>query len=443
MPDEGDLFPDSIQAKELHAEGNDLYRKGDFLGAIDRFTQALQLWPELYEAYFNRALARTRIQDYVPALEDLNKCVELNPGAHDAFYTRGLVREYRGDYPQAALDYARAVSQKPDYDKAFSQLEVCVNKALDLGRRSGGSAQEGTGAKDSELTSFEPFMEKVSGLSLDDYGGDTEHKNLIRRLCKLFSHRDLIKKRGGHLPGGILLHGEPGTGKTYLAKIFANEVDAAFYSIRSSDIFSKWLGDSSKNMQNLFDEAAKHDHAVIFFDEIDAIASKRSLDHDTLRAERRVMSALLMSMDGITDKYENVIVLGATNDFEALDPALRRPGRFDHILKIERPNVDALHEIYKIQVRLVRQRADEPLIADDIDCVRLARESQGFVGDDVKEVVERCVNREILTEIDSDSSYQVTTSQLIAEIEEYKKDKSEGKHRPIGFLDSTPHPEVS
>jgi SpoVK/Ycf46/Vps4 family AAA+-type ATPase len=149
---------------------------------------------------------------------------------------------------------------------------------------------------------------------------------------------------------------------------------------------------------------------------------------------RRVLSGLLTCMDGITSQYDSVIVLGATNDPDALDPALKRPGRFDHIVEIEKPDENALREIFEIQVNLARRRATEPLFADKIDFVALARQCEGFVGDEVREVVERCINREALAEIDDSSPYSITTSKVSEEIESYKKDREEEEDRVIGFL---------
>ena len=334
--------------------------------------------------------------------------LELNPRLDEAYYTRGLVREYQGDHVQAAMDYARALhpsrylelqrQRAPRYFRqAMERLEITVKKAAGMGTRSSSSRSNATDRED-ELTKFEPEPEGVAG-SFADFGGECRAKQKLRELCVLFRHADTVSARGADLPRGVLLHGEPGVGKTYMARIFAAQVEAAFYVVRPSEIFSMWLGQSERNMQKLFDQAAEHPRAVVFFDEIDAIATARGLTSSDTRAERRVLSNLLQAMDGFSDRHASVMVFAATNDLEAVDTACLRPGRFHYVLRVDKPDRAALAEIYRVHIEAVRRRAEVSNLARRIDVRRLAVETEGLVGDDVRCVVREAVNGAILREL--------------------------------------------
>ncbi len=421
------LYPENYLTK-----GNELYKKGDFEGALEYYNKALHMDPHLYEALFNRALAYTRLNQYFRAQEDLNKCLEKDHEKdYEIYYTRGLVKEYRQRYAQAALDYCIAYSKNTDYKKAIDQLELCVERAMGSGKQSRPAPSSET---DDEKADIKPFIEE-SDLTLADYGGDSEQKELIKNVILFFSNKDKIRKRGGAIPGGILLYGEPGTGKTYLAKIVANELNATFFNVKASQIMSVWYGRSERNMQKLFDVAAREDYAVIFIDEIDSIALSRDRASLDAGVERRTLSQLLMCMDGISEEYSNILVIGATNDFDALDKAILRPGRFDHQIEIKKPNVEALISIYEIQINMIKKKAEESLISDSVDYHKLAKASEGLVGDDIKEIVERCVNTQIIKEIELSDKREIgkiDTAIILNEIENYKEMREDNKRAKIG-----------
>lgn len=186
-------------------------------------------------------------------------------------------------------------------------------------------------------------------VSYEDIGGLKDELEKVKEMIQLpLKHPELFNRLGIDPPKGVLLHGPPGTGKTLIAKAVANESGASFYTINGPEIMSKFYGQSEENLRKIFDEAQKNAPSIIFLDEIDAIAPKRSEVHGEV--ERRVVSQLLTLMDGLKGRGK-VIVIGATNIPDTLDPALRRPGRFDREIRIDVPDGAGRREILQIHTR--------------------------------------------------------------------------------------------
>jgi transitional endoplasmic reticulum ATPase len=186
-------------------------------------------------------------------------------------------------------------------------------------------------------------------VSYEDIGGLHNEILKVREMIELpLKHPELFDRLGIDPPKGVLLHGPPGTGKTLIAKAVANESGANFYTINGPEIMSKFYGQSEENLRKIFEEAQKNAPSIIFLDEIDAIAPKRSEVHGEV--ERRVVSQLLTLMDGLKGRGK-VIVIGATNIPDVIDPALRRPGRFDREIRIDVPDRNGRKEILLIHTR--------------------------------------------------------------------------------------------
>jgi len=216
--------------------------------------------------------------------------------------------------------------------------------------------------------------EKVPDVTYEDVGGLDEEVKKIREMVELpLKHPEIFERLGIEPPKGVLMHGPPGTGKTMLAKAVANESEANFILINGPELMSKFYGESEKNMRDKFDEAEKSAPAIIFIDEIDAVAPKREEAYGEV--ERRVVSQLLTLMDGLNSRGK-VVVIGATNRPNAIDPALRRPGRFDREISISVPDKKGRLSILKIHAR------NMPL-AKDVDLEELASITHGFVGADL------------------------------------------------------------
>ncbi len=232
--------------------------------------------------------------------------------------------------------------------------------------------------ENTELTlnpkAIEILEEKILEVNYEDIGGLSEEINKIREMVELpLKHPNLFLRLGIEPPKGVLLHGPPGTGKTLLAKAVANESEANFVLVNGPEIMNKFYGESEKRIRDIFDEAEKNAPSIIFIDEIDAIAPKREESYGEL--ERRVVSQLLTVMDGLKSRGK-IVVIGATNRPNAIDPALRRPGRFDREVSIGVPNKEARLNILKIHSR------NMPL-TKDVNLIKLAEITHGFVGADV------------------------------------------------------------
>ena len=237
----------------------------------------------------------------------------------------------------------------------------------------------------------------VPSITYEDIGGLGDAVGRVREMIELpLRHPELFKRLGVEAPKGVLLHGPPGTGKTLLAKAVANETNANFYTIGGPEIMSKYYGESEEKLRNVFQQAEKNAPSIIFIDEIDSIAPKR--EEVSGEVERRIVAQLLSLMDGMSSRGK-VVVIGATNRVNAIDPALRRPGRFDREIEIGVPDRNGRLEILQIHTRGM------PL-DKDVNLEKLADISHGFVGADLqalsKEAAMRAL-RKILPEIDLSS----------------------------------------
>ncbi len=218
---------------------------------------------------------------------------------------------------------------------------------------------------------------ETPSVTYEDIGGLDDELEQVREMIELpMRHPELFQQLGIEPPKGVLLHGPPGTGKTLMAQAVANEIDAYFTDISGPEIMSKYYGESEEKLREVFEEATENDPAVIFIDELDSIAPKRGETSGDV--ERRVVAQLLSLMDGLEDRGE-VIVIGATNRVDALDPALRRGGRFDREIEVGVPDKDGRTEILQVHTRGM------PL-SDDIDLERYAENTHGFVGADIEQL---------------------------------------------------------
>ena len=234
----------------------------------------------------------------------------------------------------------------------------------------------------------------VPKISYEDIGGLNREISKVREMIELpLKHPEIFERLGVEAPKGVLLHGPPGTGKTLLAKAVANETQANFYSIGGPEIMSKFYGESEERLREVFKEAQENAPSIIFIDEIDSIAPKR--EEVSGEVEKRVVSQLLTIMDGLEGRGK-VVVIGATNRPNALDPALRRPGRFDREIEIGLPDRNGRLQILQIHTRGM------PL-AKDVKLDAIADRTHGFVGADLEAVSKEAAMsslRRILPEID-------------------------------------------
>jgi transitional endoplasmic reticulum ATPase len=252
-------------------------------------------------------------------------------------------------------------------------------------------------------------------VTYEDIGGLDDELEQVREMIELpMRHPELFKRLGIDPPKGVLLHGPPGTGKTLIAKAVANEIDASFHTISGPEIMSKYYGESEEQLRDVFEEATEEAPAIVFMDELDSIAPKREEAGGDV--ERRVVAQLLSLMDGLEERGE-VVVIGATNRVDAIDPALRRGGRFDREIEVGVPDRDGRKEILQVHTR------NMPL-ADGVDLDAYAENTHGFVGADLESLAKESAMHALRRirpqlelesdEIDADvlNSIQVTDNDL-------------------------------
>ncbi len=285
-------------------------------------------------------------------------------------------------------------------------LVITENTALELKR-------EGVEPKDDDQQQAAPLE-----VSYEDVGGLDEEIKKIREMVELpLKHPEIFQRLGIEPPKGVLLHGPPGTGKTLIAKAVANETNSNFYVINGPEIMSKFYGESEANLRKIFDEAEKNAPSIIFFDEIDAIASKR--EESKGEVERRVVAQLLSLMDGLKSRGK-VVVIAATNIPNSLDPALRRPGRFDRELVIGVPQYEGRLKILKIHTR------NMPM-TKEVSLERIAEVTHGFVGADLSSLAKEAamnVLRKILGDVKSIEDAEISEeilSKLIISMDDFKE----------------------
>lgn len=243
----------------------------------------------------------------------------------------------------------------------------------------------------------EPSVDRKLRVTYEEVGGLGHQVKAMREIVELpLKHPELFTRLGVEPHSGILLYGPPGCGKTLIAKVLASESEANMFMINGPEIMNKYYGETEAKLRDMFKEAKDNSPSIIFIDEIDAIAPKREEAYGDV--EKRVVAQLLALMDGLTDRG-NVMVLGATNRPDSIDPALRRPGRFDREFEISVPNDDGRLEIILIHTRGM------PL-ADDIELKDLASELHGYTGADIKSLCREAAMKSIrryLPEIDLES----------------------------------------
>ncbi len=248
-----------------------------------------------------------------------------------------------------------------------------------------------------QIVSGSETSQETPSITYEDIGGLDSELEQVREMIELpMRHPELFRQLGIDPPKGVLLHGPPGTGKTLMAKAVANEIDAYFTNISGPEIMSKFYGESEEQLREVFEEASENAPAIVFIDELDAIAPKRG--ETTGDVERRVVAQLLSLMDGLEERGQ-VTVIGATNRVDALDPALRRGGRFDREIEVGVPDQEGRKEILQVHTRGM------PL-TDDVDLDTYAESTHGFVGADLESLAKEgamMALRRIRPELDLES----------------------------------------
>ena len=320
--------------------------------------------------------------------------------------------------------YENFGGQSPDIT-LYLRPQLVVADEESLLSKLGGGAQKQKDALKKVIEVENPHV------SFADVGGCEGAKREIQGISFALKNPNLYKKWGTKPPKGVLLVGPPGTGKTLMAKALASEAQAKFYHVKASDIVSMWYGQSEKIMQAVFDLAREsNEPSIIFFDELDALASNRDSSHE---ASQRIVSTMLENLDGL-DSVPNIMVVASTNRQEVIDPAIKRPGRIDRIVEVPLPDAEGRARIFQIHFAKAEKVAERKLL-NGVDTEAIVRDTEKMSGADIAEIVRRVLEDKVRKEGVGEEADLVTTEDILREIKSYERTKK--SQQSIGFSAQT------
>lgn len=305
---------------------------------------------------------------------------------------------------------ARAVEM---YRKALALDPNSFDEELDSQLRLRGTSEPFDAEEEEESDSR--FLQKPD-INFADVGGmDSVKKEIELKIIKPLLHPELYKAYGKKIGGGILLYGPPGCGKTFIAKATAGQVNARFISVNLNDILDMWIGNSEKNLNDIFELARRNTPCVLFIDEIDALGASRSdMKHSS---GRHLINQFLQELDGIDRTNEGVLIIGATNTPWNLDPAFRRPGRFDRIVFVPPPDVTSRESILKLKL------ANKPKGA--IDFQSIARKAEHYSGADIDAIIDIAIEQKLESAFSDGVPKPLETNDLVNALKKHKPSTQE------------------
>jgi AAA+ superfamily predicted ATPase len=394
-----EVSPDNVPLRQHLAES--LAGLGRYAEAEQEYRHALGIAPDNVTLKVGLARVYFRQAKDGPALVVVEDLLKKTDTPADVYLLHARLLYRAGDVQRAVHQYRAAIdadSSVADADFA-GLLGIGGNTEEDdvvEGRVRAAAGNEGGG---SVIVPIER-----PAVTFADVGGLEALKDEIRlKIIHPLTHGELYKAYGKAIGGGILMYGPPGCGKTHLARATAGEVKAGFLAVGINDILDMWLGQSERNLHELFEQARRNRPCVLFFDEVDALAASRA---DLRQSTARVLiNQFLAELDGLQSSNEGVLILAATNAPWHLDAAFRRPGRFDRILFVPPPDVPARIAILHTLVR------GKPV--GEIDFGVLARKSEGFSGADLKAVVDVAIEAKLREAIKLGAPKPLTTKDLL------------------------------
>ena len=366
--------------REYHAELESLIQEG-----IKYRPNNVELKEKLMKVFFDQ----DKISAAIIIGEELSSRGNISDGAK-LILSKCLLKE--GKTQDAQEIYQSVVEQNPEItddelDSAF-RLNMNPSEELDL--------DDGIFAKPDVNFSHVGGMENVK-------------REIDMKIIKPLENAELFASYGKKVGGGILLYGPPGCGKTFIAKATAGEINANFINISLNDILDMWVGSSEKNLNKYFELARERKPCVIFFDEVDALGAKRSDMRQS--AGKNVINQFLAELDGINSDNDGILIIGATNVPWHLDPAFRRPGRFDRIIFVPPPDVKSKEEILKLKLQ------SKPI--GNIDYAKVAKQAKEYSGADLNAVIDIAIEQILEEAIKSGSPRPIDTKDLLVAMKKH------------------------
>ncbi len=371
-----------------------LVKDGEFDKAIEQYTKIIEIEPNNAPAKFLLAQQYYNVGKISVAAVLLDELLAINDSVPDFLLLLAKIQHKEGNKEECLNTYQKLLSINPLY----------TDEELDNVYRTPSNDALFNIVEEIE-DGFSDYMISKPDVNFSHVGGLEDIKKEVNlKIIAPFKNPDLFKMYGKKAGGGILLYGPPGCGKTFLAKATAGEINANFFNVGISDILDMWIGNSEKNLHNIFELARRKKPCVLFFDEVDALGANRNDMKNS--AGRQVINQFLAELDGVDTDNEGVLILAATNAPWHLDPAFRRPGRFDRILFVAPPDAPARVEMFKSML------ADKPIT--DIDYNALAKITDGYSGADIKSIIDKAIEGVLEQVMLTGNPIPLTTNMLLA-----------------------------
>lgn len=395
------LSPHNVPLRQHLAES--LLGAGDSEAAEQEFRAALALAPNSLPLQLGLARAFHQQGKNSHALALVEELVKSSQAPARAFVLYARLLAGVGEVETAVRQYRRAIELDPGAADPALADRLGIDANPDTSEVTEGRVRAGW---DEEPAAPAVEIERPD-LAFEDVGGMETVKEEIRmKIIHPLSQPDLYRAYGKKIGGGILLFGPPGCGKTYLARATAGEIRAGFLAVGLNDVLDMWIGNSERNLHDIFENARSHRPCVLFFDEVDALGAARTdMRHS---ASRHLINQFLSELDGVKTSNEGVLVLAATNAPWHLDSAFRRPGRFDRILFVPPPDAPARAVILRLHLR------NKPV--EEIDHEALAHKTDGYSGADLKAVVDVAVENKLREAMRAGRPQPIATRDLLAAV---------------------------